>query len=131
MKLKKKDLKQIHADTKNQMLEIADHYGLDEDGIEQRLWDKAKLILEAPSLDLAVEQSHKTIDSMKLFCLYLWGQKKIPGPSTPENFEKKANAAEKLADFQAHLGNMEASKKQRDRAVELRKKAMELRGMAA
>lgn len=114
-------------ETEKKILATAEYYGLPEEEIEDRIWRKLGLVESATTAEEAAELAKKAWDSLFVHVLVLWGKKKIRGPATEENFEKKAKQADGLADFQERKGNDEAAKKQRQRAAGLRKEAEALR----
>jgi hypothetical protein len=116
-------LKALVEDTKARMLETADYYGLPHDHIEGRHWLKMDRILAATTPEEAIFLQRRAIQAVLMTCLYCWHERRIRGPASPENFEKKAKSAESLAKWQEKQGNDEAAVKQKERAAALRREA--------
>jgi uncharacterized lipoprotein len=124
----KSAVQRIYASTKGEIERMVAHYGgTMKDVLETRHWEKIDSILDARSRMEALELSEKAMEKVRTSLIGMWARKKIPGPQTPENYEKKAKKAESLVKMQEKKGNDAAAERQRRRAHELRARAAQLR----
>jgi hypothetical protein len=115
-------LNQVHIETCRGMEDVADYYGLPRGEIEERHWQKAKLVLRAAEL------GKKAIESLRMSCsVKAYYLKKIPGPQEPSRLEKQAKKADSLANSLEKFGKDDDAVRQRARADGLRTKAASLR----
>lgn len=129
LEVSKASLKALFNETREEMLKMADFYGLPRGQIKQRHWVNAKNILIADSDQQALKAQRKAISSLRFNLQILaYYEKCIPGPQTPERLEEKAKGAESLAKMQEKFGKDDAARQQRTRAKKLRAAAEKLRG---
>lgn len=121
---------ELHMQAQRHIIALGAFYGRSlEDLLELdgRLWEQLDKALDAPSLSESREIVINTLDKTFTHLLTLWGKKKIDGPQTPENLEKRAKVAERVASMLEDKDNDAAAKKQKEKAKVLRAAAAKAR----
>jgi hypothetical protein len=121
----------IFTRAKQEMRDMADHYQMPWERLEDRHFEKLSRVLEAKSSKEADEQRGRAVFAVQMVSLACRQKGLIPGPKTVENFQKKAKGAESLAKLKEKQGNDKAAAKQRERAETLWAQAEELKRQAA
>lgn len=112
-------LQTIYDDTLDEMYRIQREYGLSE--LEQRLTDKAKRVLLAPSTEEARVLAGKAISSTSLHCISRGVRK------TSEWFEKQAKGCASRAKSYSSRGEAEKAEVQLGYKAKYEQQAEELR----
>lgn len=115
----------IHGQAQREIWSMVEEYGATEAFDADRIWRKVDLILSASSTEEAQRLAKSAYDSAQVHILFLWSAKKIQGPPTRANLERQAGEAESLAEMLDKKENKEAAEKQRQKALELRRRAAE------
>ena len=122
----------IIDDTRRRFGVMVDYYTDDEDAgltgeeafIPERIQEFLRLkVFMASSAEEAHEVSRKALSKLHIHLLVLWSSKRITGPSTTENIQKRAAKAEKWAARLEKLGRFEEARRQREKVEVIRQTA--------
>lgn len=111
----------VHATIQRYVIDMAKYYN-HYDEVEDRIWLKLDELLVSKTGAEATEKVRRLRDSISMYFSSLWNKKKIAGPDTPENLERQAKTAERVANLHIDKGNDEAAKKQFEKAKSIRAK---------
>lgn len=112
----------LTRETRKNCLALAEKYGLTEipENVEMRL----KVAQAEKDLARSTQLARKAINSMEIACLAAWARGEVDGPDSPRALEAKARSADGLVRMLEKKGEHEAAEKQRNRAKELRERAL-------
>ena len=122
----------ILEDTRRRFGIMVDYYTTDEDVgltgegsfIPERIQEFLRLgVFMADSITAAREVARKALAKLQIHLLVLWSNKRISGPCTAENIQKRADKAEKWALRLEKLGRLEDAKRQREKVQAIRRTA--------
>lgn len=114
---------ELHRQTQQEVLKLAEHYGMDPETIRPIVWERIDSILQAKDTSDALGIAKNLKNGFLTTCLAQWAKGNIRGPATPENLEKKAKKAENLSEMLEKKGNEKGAEQQKKRAEKLRKAA--------
>lgn len=102
------------------MLSVATEYGATT--IDERYQAKLRALNEVKDKALFAKEGKSLMDGFHIHILALWAKKKIPGPPTRANFEKRIKKAESLVRMLAKKGkdSTNAQKRVEDLRAEYR-----------
>jgi hypothetical protein len=119
----------IIDDTRRRFNAMVDYYTSDEDVgltgeesfIPERIQEFLRLkVFMASSVEEARQVARKALSKLHIHLLVLWTSKRITGPSTAENIQKRAAKAEKWAARLDKLGRHDEARRQRERVEAIR-----------
>ncbi len=122
--------KDIVDDTRRRFNLMVEYYTTDEDTglkgedalIPERIQEFLRLnVFMAGSVDEAREVARRALAKLHIHLLVLWTNKRITGPSTPQNIAKRAAKAEKWALRLEKLGRVEEARRTRAKVAEIRR----------
>ncbi len=120
----------IIEDTRRRFDLMVDYYTTDEDVgmtgedsfIPERIQEYLRLkAFMAGSVEEAREVARRALSKLHIHLLALWANKRISGPSTTENIQKRADKAEKWAVRLENLGRLDDARQQREKAEAIRR----------
>lgn len=119
MEITKKRLKEVFRTYRDALEKEAEHYGLE---VEERIYNKLALILQATTMDEALLFASKAMNSHQVHCL-VHGER----PKTPEWYDKQAVKARSLQKSMASKGETEEAARHGSRAERYDAEAKKIR----
>lgn len=120
----------IIEDTRRRFDIMVDYYTTDEDVgmtgedsfIPERIQEYLRLkTFMAGSVEEAHEVARRALSKLHIHLLALWANKRVSGPNTTENIQKRADKAEKWAVRLENLGRVDEARQQRAKADAIRR----------
>ena len=120
----------IIEDTRRRFDIMVDYYTTDEDVgmtgedsfIPERIQEYLRLkAFMAGSVEEAHEVARRALSKLHIHLLALWANKRVSGPNTTENIQKRADKAEKWAVRLENLGRVDEARQQRAKADTIRR----------
>lgn len=118
--------KTIIDDTRRRFQLMVDYYAKEGDTppagdrtfVPERIQDYLRgKVFMAASVEEARDASRRALDKLHVHLLGLWRHKRVSGPDTPQNIQKRAKRAEKWAKRLDKLGRHEEAKIQREKVA--------------